>query len=91
MTRIQRKQQRKQAQCANCQNCRCTRGTNRHHRKPKAKGGKSTDKNIKKVSANCHKAWHTMFQDMLPEEICEKINAVWLDPDFIFYCERRPQ
>lgn len=55
-----------------------------HHRKPKSRGGGNGVDNISIVSSKEHKAWHTMFRNMLPHQIADKINNVWLDPNYKF-------
>jgi hypothetical protein len=39
------------------------RDTNRHHRKPRSKGGKSSKGNISRVNPRAHKAWHYFFNN----------------------------
>lgn len=62
---------------------------NKHHRKPKSRGGGNSDRNISVVSIAQHQAWHTMFANMEPWDIAERINQVWLDPGYRFIVERR--
>ena len=64
-------------------------GKNRHHRKPKSRGGGNGDRNISVVPIAQHQAWHTMFANMEPWDIAERINQVWLDPGYRFIVERR--
>lgn len=61
----------------------------KHHRKCRSNGGTDSPKNISIVSEKSHQAWHTIFQDMNPEEIAQVINSVWLDPAYYFECRKR--
>jgi len=61
----------------------------KHHRKPRSKGGKTTPENISIVNATQHKAWHTLFFNLDPGEICKIINDTWLDLEFKFTCKKR--
>ena len=65
------------------------RGTNRHHRLPKSRGGRDSGQNISVVPVNQHQAWHTMFNNMQAWEIADKINRVWLDPEYELVLVRR--
>ena len=65
---------------------------NRHHKKPRSRGGKryvNGHHNIVKVSVVKHRAWHTLFENLTPQEICAIINQIWLDPDHKFVCTKR--
>ena len=61
----------------------------RHHRRPSSRGGKTTPRNISIVDEKQHQSWHTLFANAEPQAIADYINAVWLDPDFHFICERK--
>jgi len=61
---------------------------NWHHRKPRSLGGKTDDANMVQVSVSKHQAWHTLFKNYDPFEICDLINAIWLDPAFKFEVKR---
>lgn len=54
----------------------------RHHRNPTSRGGSDSKQNISKVSPIAHKAWHVLFGNSLPSQICKIINDVWLDPNY---------
>jgi hypothetical protein len=41
------------------------------------------------VSVSKHRAWHNLFRNFTAQEIAEKINDIWLDPDFILVVKRR--
>ena len=60
-----------------------------HHRKPKSLGGKREPRNVTLLSPKQHDAWHTLFENMTPEQIAEVINAKYLDPDFQFVVRRK--
>ena len=64
-------------------------GKNRHHRKPKSRGGGNSNRNISVVSIAQHQAWHTMFANMQPQQIVDKINRTWIDPDYELVLTRR--
>jgi len=61
----------------------------RHHRKPRSLKGSNEPRNISLVPREHHCAWHTLFQNMTPDEICKLINSVWLDPDYYFVCRKK--
>ena len=61
----------------------------RHHRRPRSRGGKTTDSNISVVDITEHRAWHKLFWNYSPQEICNIINAIWLDPSKKFICVDR--
>lgn len=63
--------------------------TNRHHRKPKSKGGKGNRKNIVRVNVKEHQAYHVLFRNMQPHEIADVLNHTWIDPKYIFTVRRR--
>lgn len=56
----------------------------KHHRRPKACGGKSGKKsgNISMVPNKKHKAFHTLFRVMTPPEIAQELTEIWIDPDW---------
>ena len=57
----------------------------RHHRKPKARGGKSGKHrgNISMVPYNKHRAFHTLFGTITPEKIARMLTRDYIDPDRI--------
>lgn len=59
-----------------------------HHRRPRSLGGKTEPRNLSKVSCKKHVSWHTLFQNMTPEEIAKTINETWLDPDYRMVAHR---
>lgn len=65
--------------------------TSRHHRRPRSRGGDSSRRNIVRVPADKHAAWHLLFVNLSPHEIAAQINAVWLDPDFYFTVQEVPR
>ena len=63
----------------------------RHHRKPKSCGGFNDNKNISLVDVIDHRSWHRLFGTTSPQEICRRINSIWLDPDWKFSCIPAPK
>jgi len=63
----------------------------KHHRKPKRLGGKGNKKNISIIPEHKHHAWNilTNFNQLLPHQIAEVINEVYLDPEFEFICVKK--
>ena len=61
----------------------------KHHRRPRSRNGSSNPRNISFVPVVEHRLWHEMFGTMTPEEICTRINKVWLDPAYEFICRRK--
>ena len=59
--------------------------TNRHHRRPKARGGSGVLKsgNIVIVPIKKHFAWHLLFGIQPPPDTAQKMNSTWIDPDWI--------
>jgi hypothetical protein len=62
---------------------------NRHHRKPRSRGGSEESFNISIIEERQHKAWHLLFRNMTPSQIADKINGIFLDTDFKFKVVRR--
>ena len=58
----------------------------RHHRRPKALGGKNSKENISHITAVEHEAWHTLFGCLSPELIADKMNRGLLDPAYTCIC-----
>lgn len=52
-------------------------GQTKHHLIPRSKGGASEEWNIRDVPENRHQAWHTVFQDQLPEEVIVTLIDHW--------------
>lgn len=44
-----------------------------HHLIPRSRGGDSSKANLKRVPWRIHDAWHTLFFNLLPEEICAQV------------------
>jgi hypothetical protein len=55
------------------------KGTDRHHKRPRSKGGDSSDSNIIEVPIAKHRAYHVLYQNNLPPEIAEELNRNWID------------
>lgn len=61
------------------------RGTNsisKHHRRPKALGGRNDRRNISFVRENLHRAWHLLFDGCDPTGVAHIITTYWLDPEW---------
>lgn len=63
--------------------------TNKHHRRPKSKGGHETVRgkngkrydNIAVVPIQAHEAFNTLFGSATtPERVCAILNRYWIDP-----------
>nr|AKH47982.1 hypothetical protein [uncultured marine virus] len=58
----------------------------RHHRKPKSRGGSNHPSNISRVERRKHLAFHTLFtkngHPMSVHEIAVELNRVWIDPEW---------
>jgi hypothetical protein len=63
--------------------------TSSHHRKPRSQGGNGDDRNLSDLPRSRHAAWHTLFQNWIPERIADEINRRYLDPDYELVVVRR--
>jgi hypothetical protein len=63
----------------------------RHHKKCRSNGGKTTRRNVIEIKDNLHRAWHTLFGNMLPHEIARLISKTYLDPDYQMVCQLKPR
>lgn len=61
----------------------------RHHRKPKSLGGTGDPRNIVRLPAKKHAAWHLLFRNLPAERIAEEINRWYIDPDYQLLVMRR--
>jgi len=50
-----------------------------HHITPKSRRGKRIN-NIKKVPSNFHSAYHTVFENLTPDEAVQYLKEVWFNP-----------
>lgn len=57
-----------------------------HHRRCSSNGGKNNDRNLVRVDKGKHQSWHHLFRNHHPEVICDIINLIWLDPDYLLIC-----
>lgn len=57
--------------------------SDRHHRKPRSLGGKSSGWNRVRVDEKRHHAWHTLFDNWSGDRIARDINRNWIDPDYV--------
>lgn len=59
----------------------------KHHRRSKYFNGNSDPENISIVSEKEHNAFHVLWDGTKSAfDICEDLNARWIDPDFVFIC-----
>lgn len=61
---------------------------NRHHRRPKSRGGGGGD-NIIKIDKTMHRQWHLLFGNKTPQQIATTINAIYLCKRYKFVVEER--
>ena len=59
----------------------------RHHRHPKSRkasysGHINEDRNISVLRHDYHKAYHLLFGNLLPDEMAELLNDVYISPDY---------
>ena len=54
----------------------------KHHRRPRSRGGKNDARNISIVPVHQHRAYHTLFANLLPREVALILNNTWIDPDY---------
>jgi hypothetical protein len=60
---------------------------NTHHRMPRSRGGGGGD-NLVLVPVHLHKAYHDLFSNSTPEELCAILNE-WISPEFELVCLKR--
>lgn len=53
-----------------------------HHRRPRSKGGKTTEENMSFVPDKLHCAYHYLFANYHPYKIAEILNEHWIDTDY---------
>ena len=63
--------------------------TSHHHRRMKCHQGDSSPQNISVVDKKKHEAYHTLFQSMTAEKMCDELNANWIDIRFKFICVKK--
>lgn len=51
----------------------------KHHITPTSRGGKETPENEMRLDPNIHDAWHTLFGNLLLEEVIAIIEYQWQD------------
>ena len=54
----------------------------RHHRRPRSRGGTDHHSNISHVRQTDHRAWHTLFGNMLADEVAAMITDTYIDSDY---------
>ena len=62
-------------------NIKCP-GKQRHHRKPRSRGGTNEERNITLVKPEDHQAYHKLFGNKLPQEMANMLSDTWIDPDY---------
>lgn len=60
----------------------------RHHRKPASRGGGNEDRNICLIPRKYHEAYHLLFANGSPEEVCDILNKYFIDPDYVIVPHR---
>lgn len=55
------------------------RPTDRHHRLPRSRGGDNSKSNLVTVNQRQHRAYHTLFKNMIPSEVAQFLTATWID------------
>jgi len=61
----------------------------RHHRRPRCRGGSNEDINISHVTNGEHDAYHYLFGVDHPREVAKQLSDRWLDPDYYLIAIRR--
>jgi len=61
----------------------------RHHRKPRSRGGSNDPSNLSLVKQSQHRAYHTLFGNMHPHEIAWLLTSVWIDPDYTIIAQKK--
>lgn len=59
------------------------RPLSRHHRHPQSLGGTDEPNNIIMVPVTKHRAWHTLFNNLPPEQIAKTISETWISTDYV--------
>ena len=65
------------------------KGYDFHHRLPRSRGGDDSEENLVQVPVVKHQAYHTLFQNHLPEEIARILNETWISKDWELTARRR--
>lgn len=60
-----------------------------HHRKPLTLGGADEEPNRIYIPRHEHQGWHMLFENLDVQDIADKINSRFLDPEFEFVVQRR--
>ncbi len=67
------------------------KGYDKHHRRPKSRGGTGHERNISLVDKELHSCWHKLFDNYSPETIAAIISELWLDPDWELVAVRKDE
>lgn len=54
----------------------------RHHRKPRSRGGNNSVTNTIVIRQSEHRAYHALFGNMLPNELAAMLTDTFIDPDY---------
>ena len=65
------------------------KGFDRHHRRPRSRGGTDHQRNLSLVPKDLHTCWHKLFDNHRPETIAAIISDLWLDPDWELIAVRK--
>ena len=63
----------------------------KHHRRPRSRGGRNNARNISYIPRDAHEHWHSLFKNWMPEQIAERINDWFLDPDYVMVAVRKKE
>lgn len=55
---------------------------NRHHKKPRSRGGDDSERNIAIVDKHKHDLFHALWGNSTPQEIAKELSDTWCDPDY---------
>ena len=56
----------------------------KHHRRPRSRGGSNNANNISIVDRKLHVAWHSLVGNMTAPEAARMLSDTWIDPEFYF-------
>lgn len=83
MKRLAKKAMRRQRLLERAErHIKATTGYDKHHRRPKSRGGSNNHPNCVVVPRDRHKLWHLMWHNYTVEEIKTELETLWLDPDW---------
>jgi hypothetical protein len=65
-------------------------GYDRHHRKPRSRGGSNHPSNLVWVKKEQHVAFHRLFGNATPQEVARILNETWIDNDWQLIAIKKP-